>query len=79
MLSNKLSNNNDNTALKPIYTTEKLGTDPSRKASGPHIFVRINYAYHVSEDGCWPFFGGGEGLGVINIYGPKPTKEHGPH
>ena len=33
---------------KPVYTTEKLGTDPSRKEYGPHIFARrANYAYNV--------------------------------
>ena len=31
--------------LKPVYTTGRLGTDLSRKGSGPHFFVRVNYAY----------------------------------
>lgn len=61
MLSNKLLNNNEKTALRPVYAAEKLGTDPSRKSS---IFVRVNCAYHVSEDKQEPFlFGGGGGLG----------------
>lgn len=63
MLSNKLLNNSDKTALKPVYTAEKLGTDPSRKGFGPHIFVRVNCAYHASEDEQEPFFWGrGGGL-----------------
>ena len=63
MLSNKLLNNNEKTALRPVYAAEKLGTDPSRKSSGPHIFVRVNCAYHASEDEQEPFFGGrGGGL-----------------
>lgn len=64
MLSNKLLNNNEKTALRPVYAAEKLGTDPSRKSSGPHIFSRVNCAYLVSEDEQEPFlFGGGGGLG----------------
>ena len=38
------------TTLKPVYTTEKLGTDPSRKEYGPRIFARVNYVCHVFED-----------------------------
>ena len=30
-----------------VYTTEKLSTDPSRKGSGFHICVCLNYAYHA--------------------------------
>ena len=35
--------------LKLVYMTDKLGTDPSIKASEPHIFIRVNYA-------CQDFF-----------------------
>ena len=36
--------------LKPVYTTGKLGSSPSRKGSVPHISVRVNYAYRVFWD-----------------------------
>ena len=49
---------------------------PRRKASGPHIFVRVNHAFH--EHGYGPFLGEG-GVGSIDVYGlgatSKPTKD----
>ena len=35
--------------------TETLGMHPRRKASGPHIFVRVNHAFHVKNMGTDPF------------------------
>ena len=58
----------DNTALKPVHTTEKLGTHPTRKASGPHLFVRVNYAYHVLKMGTDPLFFGGGGWGYRRLW-----------
>ena len=37
--------------LKVVYTTGKLGTDPSRKECGPYKFARLNCSYHVFEMG----------------------------
>ena len=37
--------------LKVVYTTGKLGTDPSRKECGPYKFARLNCSYHVFERG----------------------------
>ena len=41
----------DSKVLKPIYMTEKMGTDPSKKEYGPHIFARVINRYHVFGDG----------------------------
>ena len=40
--------------IRPVYTTEKLGTDPSEKWYGPHIFAHVNNAYHDFSDGYGP-------------------------
>ena len=37
--------------LKVVYTTGKLGTDPSRKECGSYKFARLNCSYHVFEMG----------------------------
>ena len=42
--------------FKAVYTTEKLGTDPTRKEYGPHIFARVNFADHVFWHGYGPVF-----------------------
>ena len=42
--------------LKPVYRTEKMGTDPSKREYGPHIFARVNNPYHVLGDGYGPVF-----------------------
>jgi len=36
-----------NVKSKPVYTTEKLDTDPSRKAYGTDKLARVNYTYYV--------------------------------
>ena len=40
--------------LRPVYTTEILGTDPSEKWYTPHIFAHVNNAYHDFSDGYGP-------------------------
>ena len=57
------------TIKKVVYTTEKLGTDPTRKEYGPHIFARVNFVDHV----FW------HGMGTRVLFGfmaPK-TKKNG--
>ena len=41
---------------KAVYTTEKLGSDPTRKEYGHHIFARVNFADHVFWHGYGPVF-----------------------
>ena len=61
---------------KAVYTTEKMGTDPTRKEYGPHIFARVNFADHVFWHGYGPVFF--FGFGAIDVYGPKTKKNTGP-
>ena len=58
---------------RPVYTTEKLGTDPTRKEYGPHIFARINIVDHVFWHGYGPVFFV-FGFGAIEVYGPQTEK-----
>ena len=57
----------DSVPLKAVHTTEKMGADTSRNEYGPHIFSRVDYAYHVFGD--WPRVF--SGFGAIDVYGPK--------
>ena len=41
---------------KAVCTTEKLGTDPTRKEYGPDIFARVNFGDHVFWHGYGPVF-----------------------
>lgn len=72
MLSNKLLNNNEKTALRPVYAAEKLGTDPSRKEYEHDFFARAN-AYHVFQDVYepWTVF---SVFGARDVYSPKGRK-----
>ena len=55
----------DFTHLRPVYTTENLGTDPTIKEYGPHIFAPVNFVDHVFWHRYGPVFFGV--LGPCNI------------
>ena len=50
-----------NNTKKAVYTTEKLGTDLTRKEYGTHIFARVNFADHVFWQGYGPVLFSGLG------------------